>query len=122
MKLAFIGAGRVVTWQLKELQNHSKINISGAYDIDPSVQDSLGEYGCYLYPSLEALLENSPDIIAISTPSKSHFDVLKYLADKVKSGTIITIEKPTFLCQNQFEEAISLSKKNNLRIFPIFHR
>ena len=120
MKLAFIGAGRVVNWQLEELQNSCNTSILGAYDSDPKVNNRLREHGCNLYSSLDTLLEDSPDIIAISTPSQSHSKIFKELVERVDSSTIITIEKPTFLAHNQFEKAICISAEKKIRVLPIF--
>ena len=118
-KIGFIGFGRVVQWQIKQLNNlnldvvlicdNSEEKLNQAREILPFTK---------LFNSIHKLLHEPdiPDIdyIIIATPSGSHFEIAD-LITKYKSWTII-IEKPTFLKPIDFINA----KKWNNKIIPIF--
>ena len=102
MKLAFIGAGRVVKWQIETFKYEPSIDVCGCYEIDASVRESYRMQDISFFSDIDSLLLSDPDVICISTPSDSHFTVLKDVVHKIKPSTIITVEKPTFMKLSDF--------------------
>jgi predicted dehydrogenase len=120
MKLAFFGSGRVVEWQLELFKNSKYIHILGCYDSDKNVLKRISELGVHTFSSLDELISAKPDVIAISTPSDNHFSSFKLIDSMADKNCMITIEKPTFLNQNDFTSAFSLIKVSGRKVFPIF--
>lgn len=67
------------------------------------------------FGDLKEVKGNEYDIIVIATSSKPRFDIFKYLAESVKCKNYL-IEKVVFQSSAQFEEAISIAEKSNLRV------
>lgn len=120
MKLAFFGSGRVVEWQLQLLKDIQGIDVVGCYDIDKNILHRISELGVPTFSSLDELISAKPDVIAISTPSDNHFASFKNIDAKADKNCIITIEKPTFLNQNNFVDTFALIKQSGRKVFPIF--
>ena len=120
MKLAFIGAGRVVKWQIDTFKYEPSIDVCGCYEIDASVRESYRMQDISFFSDIDSLLLSDPDVICISTPSDSHFTVLKDVVHKIKPSTIITVEKPTFMKLSDFKEVINIAKSLNIVVLPIF--
>lgn len=120
MKLAFFGSGRVVEWQLELLRNSKYIHVLGCFDSDKKVLQRISKLGVHTYSSLDELISAKPDVIAISTPSDNHFASFKLIDSIADKNCMITIEKPTFLNQNDFESAFSLMRVSGRKVFPIF--
>ncbi len=120
MKLAFLGAGRVVEWQLERFKLYEKLKVVGFYDIDKKSSEILVKKGYYSFSSLKELASSKADVIIISTPSHEHFSSLISLLKENIKDKIITIEKPTFLKQNDFSLIEKEIEKKSLKILPIF--
>ena len=99
-KIGYIGFGRVVQWQIKQLKT---LNLDVVLICD-SCEEKLNQARKLLpsaktFNNIDKMLNEpyTPDIdfIIIATPSGSHFEIAN-LIRKYKSWNII-IEKPTFL-------------------------
>lgn len=119
INIGYVGFGRVVQWQIKQLIN---LNINVKLICD-SCQEKLNNAktlipSSKLYLDLKNMLKDPEvpelDYIVIATPSGSHYDIA-YLISKYRSWNII-IEKPTFLKAIDFKNAKLWGNK----IIPIF--
>ena len=118
-KIGFVGFGRVVQWQIKQI---SDLNIKVEFICD-NCKEKLLEAEKLIpqaktFESLENMLID-PDIpevdyIIVATPSGSHYKIAE-LISQYKSWNII-IEKPTFLKPVDFQYAKLWENK----IIPIF--
>ena len=120
MKIAFLGAGRVVSWQLERFSLYSNLEVIGFYDIDKKRSSELISKGYRHFRSINELVTSEADIIAISTPSNLHYSCIKELLKEKIKDKIITIEKPTFLKQDEYFFIDELIKKESLIVLPIF--
>lgn len=77
------------------------------------------QYNLILFDSLNAGLENCPDLIVISTPSSLHYEVASMSA---KRGINIFIEKPFSHNLKGFKDFENLVVKNNIHFFVSFQR
>ena len=117
--IGFIGFGRVVEWQIRQIKTLS-IDILFVVDTDPEKLFKVKRIlpMAKLFKNLTELFnDESLDkniYVVIATPSGTHFKIAKRIAS-TKNWKII-IEKPTFLYFDDFNTA---SYWNNLLI-PIF--
>ncbi len=118
-KIGYIGFGRVVQWQIKQLKDLN-IDVVLICDIceEKLIQAKKLIPLAKSFNSIEKMLcaSDLPDIdyIIIATPSGSHFEVAD-LIRRYKPWTII-IEKPTFLKPIDFAKAREWDNK----VIPIF--
>jgi len=120
MKIAFIGGGRVVSWQIERINKIKNLEVHGIFDVDREVLDSYSKKGLKTFENMDELVVSKPDVIAICTPSDSHMKVFTELSKICEKGQIITIEKPTFLQLNHFVAAKEIIEKKTLNVFPVF--
>jgi len=120
MKIAFLGAGRVVLWQLERFKKYNQLEVLGFYDINQEVRDRLVRDGYRSFNSIKELAESEANVIVISTPSHEHYLSLKALLNENIKGKIITIEKPTFLKHNDYEFVQKELEKKSLLVLPVF--
>lgn len=104
IKAGVAGAGHLGKIHLKLLQQSSKYELVGFYDLDVENAKKLeAELGYTFYENLEDLLAEV-EILDIVTPTLSHFD----LAQKaIAHGKHIFIEKPI---TNTLEEALKIKR------------
>ncbi len=67
------------------------------------------------FPDLKDVNNNEYDIIIIATSSKPRFDIFSYLTSNIKCKNYL-IEKVVFQSCVQFEDAIAIAEKNNLKV------
>ena len=120
MKIAFVGAGRVVSWQLERIAKTNKLEIGGLYDVDQQVRDAYARDGYKTFESLSDLCNSNPDVISICTPSDQHLKAFDEVTKLCGRGQIITIEKPTFLKLSDFDQAKQIILEKGLNVFPVF--
>ena len=121
LKIGFIGFGRVVEWQIKQLEglDHS---IEFVCDVSPDKLKRASEIvpRAKLFNDLEDVLRDNRLFqfmaVVIATPSGTHYEIAQKLASN-KDWKIV-IEKPTFLSPNHFLKAQKW--KNSDNIIPIF--
>ena len=120
MKISFFGAGRVVSWQLERFKQYEELEVLGFYDVDGQRSNDLISKGYKSFSSLSDLVKSESDIIVISTPSNLHYSSLLELIKENIQDKVITIEKPTFLKQEEYFLVEKLIKNNSLTILPVF--
>ena len=119
IKIGFVGFGRVVEWQIKQIKD---LNIKISFICDSS-QERLSQSSelvpnATLYKNIDEVIENENsntiDYVIIATPSGSHYEIAEKIS-KRKSWKLV-IEKPTFLSSEHFFNA----KKWKNTIIPVF--
>jgi predicted dehydrogenase len=114
MKIAIIGIGKMGKFHARTALNHSEFSFTGVYDIDKEVSKLFVEeqlklgHKLKVFKSIKELVAYN-DAVIISTPAKTHFDVLK----EVNSHKDIHIlcEKPLTDTLNRFADVYVMKAK-----------
>ena len=116
LNLAIIGYGGMGGWHGTRALKSDVVNLLGIYDIAPDRCALATERNIYVYPSLEAVL-NDPrvDMVTIATPNDLHKDIAVQALD---AGKHVICEKPVALSVAELDEMIAASKRNN-RLFTV---
>ncbi len=113
IKILLVGLGFMGSNHLKNLQileAEGKVQVVALVDQDA---ERLKNPSLPTYTDLtQAFLETKPDIVCIATSTKSHYQILKTLAE-LSSSTAILVEKPLTATSAQAEEIIP-SLKNRV--------
>lgn len=106
-KLAIIGFGGMGGWHYKNIKERIKdIEVVGAYDIRPEIQEKIEEKGLKVYRSLEEVI-NDPqiDIVTIATPNNFHKDIA---ITCMRNSKHVICEKPVTMNAKELEEVIAV--------------
>lgn len=120
MRIGFLGAGRVVSYQLERFKQYDELEVIGFYDIDIVKCKELVDLGYKKFQSIKELAHSDVDVIAISTPSNEHYSSLLEILNTNTKCKFITIEKPTFLKQEEFDLVKEFNHQNEVTLLPIF--
>jgi UDP-N-acetyl-2-amino-2-deoxyglucuronate dehydrogenase len=120
IKVAIIGAGRISEHHLKAIKKNRAFELVAICDLDKEKAHNFGKkYKVPFYTNYnQMLIQKKIDIVAIMTPSGSHYEHCKDILLKYKKNLII--EKPTFLKPSQVKEIYIIANKNKNKIFPVF--
>lgn len=106
-RLVIIGFGGMGTWHYENITKRIEdIEVVGAYDIRPEVEENVKAAGLKWYKSLDEVLEDeSIDLVTIATPN----DVHKEIAIKcLRKGKNVVSEKPVTMNAKELEELIAV--------------
>ena len=104
--LAIIGYGGMGSWHHGCIREKiSELNVKGAYDIRPEIQQKIIQNGLNAYQNIEELLNDSSiDIVTIAVPNNFHKD---YAVACLKAGKNVVCEKPVTMNAAELEEIIA---------------
>jgi predicted dehydrogenase len=112
LKAGLVGAGHLGKIHLKLLQQSSKFNLVGFYDVDVENGKKLeAEFGYKFFENFEELLLQI-DILDIVTPTFAHFE---YAEKAIRSGKHFFIEKPISGNLKEADEIIRLAQENKVK-------
>lgn len=108
--LALVGYGGMGGWHHSCIREKiPELNVKGAYDIRPEMQEKIRQNGLYAYESAEELLADpSIDIVTIAVPNDFHKD---YAIACLKAGKNVVCEKSVTLNAAELEEIIAVAKQ-----------
>ena len=108
--LAIIGYGGMGSWHHGCIREKiSELNVKGAYDIRPEIQQKIIQNGLNAYQNIEELLNDSSiDIVTIAVPNNFH-KTMRLLASKPEKTSCV--EKPVTMNAAELEEIIAISKQ-----------
>jgi predicted dehydrogenase len=116
LKVAIVGCGKIADAHASQIQRVSDCQIVGVYDREELMAKQLSErfrVKRYFSDLADLLNEGRPDVIHITTPPQSHFE----LAQRVlEHGCHVYVEKPFTVNAREAETIIELAKKNDLKI------
>lgn len=121
INLAIIGAGRIAEHHLKAIKKNGGFKLIAICDLNKKKAFKFSQkYNVPFYLSYDKMLTNNKniEIVAIMTPSGSHFEHCYDILSKYKKNLVV--EKPTFLRSSQVRKIYKLAKKNKVKIFPVF--
>ena len=116
LKVGIVGCGKIADAHASQLQRIPNNEIVGVCDREPLMAQQLQERfpikACYR--SVEELLaEGRPDVVHITTPPQSHFEIAKTCLNR---GCHVYVEKPFTVNAAEAEELIGLAQEKRLRI------
>ena len=116
MKVGIIGCGKIADDHAAQIQRIPGCEIVGVCDREELMAKQFHErfnVKCYFSDVKELLSQVHPDVIHITTPPQSHFDLGKTCLD---AGCHVYIEKPFTLNTAEAEALIKVAMEKNLKI------
>lgn len=134
-KVALVGLGQIgmmydinksssyILSYCKALQRSKYLEFIATVDIDKKKRILFEKkYNLKTFDTIDNLLKNlNPDIIIISTPTRTHFDLLKRLI-KFNKKIIVICEKPITDSYKKIKKIEKLVKDKNIKIFTNYMR
>lgn len=108
MKAALIGTGRIAHQHLSCLRQRPDVELAAVCDVSAvSAEFAAGRYGArtWFTDHRRMLEEVRPDVVHVTTPADSHFDLA---ADALDAGAHVVVEKPAAV---RYEEVLELLRR-----------
>ena len=116
LKVAIIGCGKIADSHVSQILRITGCEIGGVCDREPLMARQLAHRfpvgGCFNNPR-EMLEKVRPDVVHITTPPQSHFEIA---ADCLDNGCHVYVEKPFALSEHETRELISLASSKSLKV------
>lgn len=116
LKIAIVGCGKIADDHAAQIQRIKGCEIVGVCDSEPLMARQLYER----FPVKEhfsdltrLLSEAKPDVVHITTPPQSHFDIARLC---LQAGCHVYVEKPFTLCEDEARGLIALATENGLKL------
>lgn len=115
--LAIVGYGGMGSWHHGELKKMvPEIQVVGAYDIMPEVQDKIASRGIKAYRSLEELLADpTVEIVTVATPNNFHKSISIAC---LEAGKHVVCEKPVCCSSADLLEVMNTAKRTG-KLFTV---
>jgi predicted dehydrogenase len=116
LKVAIVGCGKIADAHASQIQRVEGCEIVGVCDHEPLMARQLYErfpVKRYFTDLTELLNESQPDVVHITTPPDSHFEVARFCLER---GCHVYVEKPFTLYAEQAEKLISLAEEKGLKL------
>jgi predicted dehydrogenase len=116
LKVAIVGCGKIADSHAAQIQRIPECEIVGVCDREPLMARQLYErfpIKGYFTEVGELLAKAKPDVVHITTPPASHFDIAKMCLDM---GSHVYVEKPLTLYQDETRRLVALANERDLKI------
>lgn len=116
LKIAIIGCGKIADSHAAQIQRIKGCEIVGVCDREPLMARQLSErfpIKNYYSDVARLLADARPDVVHITTPPQSHFDLATRC---LEAGSHVYMEKPFTLCYSDAEQLIALAQEKNRKI------
>ena len=116
LKVAIVGCGKIADAHASQIQRIAGCEIVGVCDTEPIMARQLFErfpVKQYFDDLAELLSVARPDVVHITTPPESHFDVAKICLDR---GCHVYVEKPFTLFESDARRLIALADEKGLKL------
>jgi predicted dehydrogenase len=116
LKVAIVGCGKIADFHALQIQRIKDCEIVGVCDREPLMTkqfyDRFPVKRCFT--ELPELLDQArPDVVHITTPAESHFDIARFCLEQ---GCHVYVEKPFTLYAEQAELLINLAERKSLKL------
>jgi predicted dehydrogenase len=116
LKVAIVGCGKIADLHALQIQRIKDCEIVGVCDREPLMTKQLSDRfpvkRCFT--ELPELLDQAqPDVVHITTPAESHFDIARFCLEQ---GCHVYVEKPFTLYADQAELLINLAERKSLKL------
>lgn len=116
LKVAIVGCGKIADSHALQIQRIKGCEIVGVCDREPLMARQL----CARFPIkrhfgdlAELLSVATPDVVHITTPPQSHFEIAKLC---LLRNCHVYVEKPFTVCEDDARELIALANEKNLKL------
>src|SRR5205809_1388245 len=116
LKVAIVGCGKIADAHASQIQRIKGCEIVGVCDKESLMARQLYErfpVKRYFSDLTELLSEASPDVVHITTPPETHYDIAKLCLER---GCHVYVEKPFTLCEEDARRLIALANDRGRKI------
>ena len=116
LKVAIVGCGKIADEHALQIQRIKGCEIVGVCDMEPLMARQLYERFAvkrYFGDLTELLSDARPDVVHITTPPASHFEIAKRC---LEWGCHVYVEKPFTLYEDEAQRLIALANERGLKI------
>lgn len=116
LKVAIIGCGKIADSHASQIRRIKGCEIVGVCDKEPLMAQQLFKrfpIKQYFSTLTELLDEAKPDVVHITTPPHSHFDLAKTCLER---GCHVYVEKPFTVWEEEAQKLVALAVEKNLKI------
>jgi predicted dehydrogenase len=116
LKIAIVGCGKIADSHASQIQRISGCEIVGTCDREILMARQLAERFQikHYYDDVDVLLrESQPDVVHITTPPQSHFEIGRRC---LEGGCHIYVEKPFAIDASETEKLIAMAERANLKL------
>ena len=116
LKVAIIGCGKIADSHVSQIMRIPRTEIVGVCDREPLMARQLAERFPIggAFSDVQELLENTrPDVVHITTPPASHFELA---AMCLRAGCHVYVEKPFTLNEKEAVDLVRLAQERRLKI------
>jgi predicted dehydrogenase len=116
LKVAIVGCGKIADAHASQIQGLDGCEIVGVCDREALMARQLYErfpVRQYFTELAELLSKARPDVIHITTPPESHFDIARLCLER---GCHVYVEKPFTVCAEQAQRLLELAVTNDLKL------
>ena len=116
LKVAIIGCGKIADSHASQIVRIKGCEIVGAYDREPLMAQQLAKRFPVkrAFSDLTELFDEArPDVVHITTPPQSHFDLAKTCLDR---GCHVYVEKPFTVWADEARKLIAIANDKQLKV------
>lgn len=116
LKIAIVGCGKIADDHAAQIQRIKDCEIVGVCDREPLMAKQLYErfpVKQYFSDLSELLNVTRPEVVHITTPPESHFEIARYCLER---GCHVYVEKPFTLCEEDARRLIDLAAQKGLKV------
>lgn len=115
LKIGIVGCGKIADAHAAQIQRISGCEIVGVCDREPLMARQLQErFGVRRwFVGLTDLLQARPDVVHITTPPESHFDIARAC---LESGSHVYVEKPFTLDADHARRLVAIAQERGLKL------
>jgi len=116
LKVAIVGCGKIADAHAAQIQKVGGCEIVGVCDREPLMARQLYErfpVKGYFADLSELVVEARPDVVHITTPPQSHFEIARFCLEQ---GCHVYIEKPFTVDAEQAQRLVDLADEKGLRL------
>jgi len=116
LRVAIVGCGKIADSHVSQIRRISGCEIVAVCDAEPLMAQQLCErfdIKRYFGHLPELLTEAKPDVVHVTTPPQSHFDIAKCCLEE---SCHVYVEKPFTVNEEEAQKLIAIAKKKGLKI------
>ena len=116
LKVAIVGCGKIADAHASQILRAPDCEIVGVCDCEPLMAKQLYErfpIKHYYADIGELLAESGPDVVHITTPAASHFQIAKTCLER---GCHVYVEKPFTLYEEEAKDLLTVAERKGLKV------
>ena len=116
LKVAIVGCGKIADAHASQIQKIEGCEIVGVCDREPLMAEQLYDrfpVKRYFTDLAELVDKARPDVVHITTPAESHFDLARFCLEQ---GCHVYVEKPFTLYAEQAQRLVDLAERKGVKL------